>query len=224
MENRKVIRLAVTSICILTLPMVIGCGRHANGDSNVDTAMRLYEQRTFAEAIPHLENALDKPLVVHTRSEALTMAGNCYNKLNQFEKSLSYHDRAIEEDPKNHQAYVNKGIVYRLMGDYDAAAKLYSKALDLAPDYAELHASLGALAIYQDDYESAINHLERAVELDDTLAVAHSNLAVAYATVGRFDDAEKQLKKAIIRGYHQPEVIRERIERLRSAGDNENSG
>jgi tetratricopeptide (TPR) repeat protein len=224
MENRKVIRLAVTSICILTLPVLIGCGRHANSDSDVDTAMRLYEQRKFAEAIPHLENALDKPLGVHTRSKVLTTIGNCYNELEQFEKSLECHDRAIEEDPKNHQAYVNKGVVCRLMGDYDRAAKLYSKALDLAPDYAELHASMGALAIYQDDYESAVNHLERAVELDDTLAVAHSNLAFAYATVGRFDEADKQLKKAVIRGYHQPEIIKERIEQLRNARDNKNSG
>ena len=222
MENAKVIRLAATSICILTMPVLIGCGRHANGDSDVDNAMRLYEQRKFAEAIPHLQNALGKPLGVYTRSEVLTTIGNCYNELEQFEESLEYHDRAIDEDPKNHQAYVNKGVVYRLMGDYDEAEKLYSTALDLAPDYAELHASMGALAIYQDDYKAAVNHLERAVELDDTLAVAHSNLAFAYATVGRFDEADKELKKAVIRGYHQPEVIKERIEQLRNASDHDN--
>jgi tetratricopeptide (TPR) repeat protein len=183
--------------------------------------MRLHAQRKFADAIQELEEGLSRPLRVYTRAEVLTAIGNCYNELGQFEESLAYHDRAIEEDPHDHRAYVNKGVVYRLMGDYDQAASLYSKALELAPDYPELHASMGALAIYQDDPQTAVDHLERAVELDDTLAVAHSNLAVAYATVGRFDDAEKELKAAIVRGYHQPEVVRERIERLRSSSGND---
>ena len=94
---------------------------------------------------------------------------------------------------------------------------MYQLALKLAPDYAELHASMGALAIYQSDFDTAVTHLEEAVELDDSLPVAHSNLALAYASVGRFDDADAELKKAIIRGYHQPEVIRERIDELRKA-------
>jgi tetratricopeptide (TPR) repeat protein len=221
MENTKVLRLAVTSMCILTMPMLIGCGLKARGDSDVEHAMGLYEQRKFAEAIPPLQSALGKPLRVYTRSEVLTTIGNCYNELKQFEESLDYHDRAISEDPKNHQAYVNKGVVYRLMGDYDQAAKLYSKALELAPDYAELHASMGALAIFQGDYQVAVDHLERAVALDDTLAIAHSNLAVAYASVGRFDEADRELKKAVIRGYHQPEVIKKKIEQLRNASDDE---
>lgn len=209
------IRLVATSIFLLSMPMLIGCDHLANSDLDVDTAERLYKQRKFAEAIPHLQNALEKPQGADTRSEVLTTIGNCYKELGELEKSMEYHSRAIEEDPKNHYAYVNKGIVCRLMGDFDEAAKLYSKALELAPDYAELHASMGALAIHQGDYNKAIEHLERAVDLDDKLPVIHSNLAIAYASAGQFGKAEKELKKAIVRGYHQAEAIRERIEQLR---------
>ena len=74
---------------------------------------------------------------------------------------------------------------------------------------------MGALAIHQGDYNKAIEHLERAVDLDDKLPVIHSNLAIAYASAGQFGKAEKELKKAIVRGYHQAEAIRERIEQLR---------
>ncbi|MDJ0707754.1 MAG: tetratricopeptide repeat protein [Leptolyngbyaceae cyanobacterium MO_188.B28] len=209
------------SISLLSLLLLIGCsGLPTNGDSDVRTALDLYKRREFAEAIPHLQNSLDKPIGEYSRSEVLTMIGNCYNELDQFEESLKYHDLSIQEDPENYKAYVNKGIVYRLTGEYAQAGDMYSKALEIEPDYPELHASMGALAIYQEDYSVAIDYLERALELDDTLAVTHSNLALAYATVGRFDEAEKALKEAVVRGYHQPEVIKERIEKFRMINPN----
>jgi tetratricopeptide (TPR) repeat protein len=201
----------------LILPVLIGCGLSNQGDRDVSTADHLMEQRKFAEAIPLLEKSLNKPLVAYSKSDVLSMIGNCYNELEQFDQSLKFHQRAIKEDPKNHQAHVNKGIVHRLTGDYDAASECYATALKLAPDYAELHASAGVLAIFQEDYKKAIELLERSIELDDSLPVAHSNLAIAYATVGRFSEADQELKKAIIRGYHQPEIIRERINQLRQS-------
>lgn len=208
-------RSIVILICVLTLLLLLGCGKQYSGDKDVDIGMRLFEQRKFREAIAPLKSGLNKPLAFYTRSDVLTTIGNCYNKLNKFEESLEYHERAIEEDPNNHKAYVNKGIVYRLMGDYDRAAQSYSKALELAPDYAELHSSMGVLAMFQDDIDTAIKHLERAIELDDTLAVAHANLAIVYAAAHRFEEADKEFKKAVLRGYHQPEVVKERIEQLR---------
>ena len=213
------IRHIAPTVWMSVVLLFVGCAPQSNGDSQVTTGVRLYEQRQFAEALSELEDALDKPLRDYTRSDVLTIIGNCYNELDRFEEALTYHDRAIREDPNNYQAYVNKGIVYRLMGNYDQAATSYAKALELAPEYAELHASMGALAIYRDDYPTAINHLERAVELDDALAVAHSNLALAYATVRRFDEADSELKKAVVRGYHQPEVIKQRIEQLRKVSN-----
>jgi len=186
-----------------------------SGDAEAHQAMLLMEQRNFTDAIPLFERSLGKKLTVYSESVVLTAIGNCYNELEDYELSHQYHDRAIAADPKNHQALVNKGVVYRLQGDYEQAEKCYMKALSMAPDYAELHASIGALSLFQEDTGKAIKHLEMAVKLDDTLPVAHSNLAVAYATNGQFEDADAELRKAVVRGYHQPELIRERIEMLR---------
>ena len=98
---------------------------------------------------------------------------------------------------------------------------MYNKALELEPEYAELHVSLGALYIHQEEYDKAVAHLEKGVELDDSLAVAHSNLAFAYATVGRFDDADRELKEAIVRGYERPELIKERIDSFKTISQEE---
>lgn len=181
----------------------------------MEQAMELYSQREFARAIGHLENALEKPLDAATRSDVLTTIGNCYCEIDQLAKAIEYHDKALKENSFNYQSHVNKGVVYRLMEDFDSAEKSFQEALLLAPQYAELYVSMGDLALHQEDYEKAIMHLEQAIELDDELPVAHSNLALAYANIGRFAEAEEELKKAEERNYHQPELIQTEIERLR---------
>lgn len=224
-------RSTATAVCLLALLLLTGCdhpgsqerpsppnpamNQPANESADVDTAASLIDQRQFVEAISYLERALEKPLSARARSNVITAIGNCYNELEQYQKSLEYYDKAIHEDPTNSKPYVNQGTIYRLLGDYGKASRSYAKAFKLAPDDPELRASMGALALFQGRYDEAVKHLKRATELDDSLAVAHSNLALAYAAVGRFNDADEELRKAVVRGYRQPQVIKDRIERLR---------
>jgi tetratricopeptide (TPR) repeat protein len=186
-----------------------------SGDEDVRVGAALFMRGQFAFAIPRLERALRKPLEGYSRSEVLTIIGNCHNALNHYDKALEYHDRALQENPRNHKALVNKGVVYRLKGDYDKARECYDQALEIAPDYAELHVSLGALLELQEEYDEAIQHLERAVQMNDGLAVAHANLSLAYAGAGRFDEADASLRAAVVRGYAQEKVIKNRIREFR---------
>jgi tetratricopeptide (TPR) repeat protein len=205
--------------CGLLACSVCGCSQLSSGDDDVVAGANLYESGKYREALERLKPALNKTLQSHSKSEVLAIIGNCYNQLDEYEQALDYQEQAIQADPSNHQAYVNKGVVHRLMGDLDAAAQCYDKAIALNPNYAEAYSSLGALAIFQDDPQKAIQHLERAIALNPSLAVSHANLALAYAAADRFDDADESLKKAILRGYDKSDVIKERIENLRRASE-----
>ena len=100
------------------------------------------------------------------------------------------------------------GIVYRLTDRFDKADECYRAALEIQPDYAELHASIGSLRIHQNRLADAALHLENALRLDDSLAVAHANLALAYARLGRREEADAELAKAMDRGYANGEALR----------------
>jgi tetratricopeptide (TPR) repeat protein len=190
----------------------------SSGDSPIELGTKLFRERKFAEALVHLEAAIDQP---HSTppSMLLTAIGNCYNELEDYEKAIEFHDRAIAADPRNHKAFVNRGIAYRLQGDYDQAEASYTQALELEPNYAELHASLGSLAIHRGNFAAGVEHLERALQLDPNLAVAHANLALSYASLGRFADADRELKTAIVQGYRNGPLIQERIDALKKTDE-----
>ena len=213
----RLTRSIVSLHCVLAL--AIAYCLPASADEDFQRGMELYQQRQFEHAIPHFQMMLAKPLSKQTRSNMLTIIGNCHYELDELQLALAYHDRAIQEDPTNERAHTNKGIVYRLLGEYEAAEACYQEALKLAPQYAELHGSLGTLAMVQGKHEKAIRYLQQSIELDGTHPVAHSNLALAYASVGRFDDAEAELQLAIDLGYHQEDAIRRRIDALRASAE-----
>ena len=108
------------------------------------------------------------------------------------------------------------GIAYRHMGDYPEAERCYTQAIRIDPEYAEAHASLGALNVHRGEATKAIEALETAIRLDPALATAHGSLALAYAMARRFDDAERELQQAVVLGYANHPVVRERIDALRA--------
>jgi tetratricopeptide (TPR) repeat protein len=140
---------------IVTFALTFGCQRLPNADADITAAIRHVKHREFAKAIPLLEQSVDKQFGVCSKSDALTLIGNCYTELDELDSALEFHNRAIEADPSNYKAIVNQGVVYRQMGNYEQAERCYERALVLAPDYAELHASLGALAVFREDYDKA---------------------------------------------------------------------
>lgn len=208
----------VTVIFTLSLLMLVtACGRvPGNGDSYAKKGMRLLIAEDYSEAVKYLEMAIQLGVSQYKIELVYTSLGNAYNKMDEFEKAIEMHKKALEKNPDFYQAWVNLGIVYRLTGDFDQAEQCYLKAMDLEPDYAELHVSLGALYIFQGKYQEGVKHLERAVELDKQLPVAWSNLAFAYATIGQFEKAQAALKKAVVLGYKNGAIIQQRIENLKA--------
>jgi tetratricopeptide (TPR) repeat protein len=208
----------VTVIFTLSLLMLVtSCSRvPRNGDSYAERGIRLLADENYSDAVKYLEIAIQLGVSQYETELVYTCLGNAYNKMNEFEKAIEMHKKAIEKNPDFYKAWVNLGIVYRLTGDFDQAEQCYLKAMDLEPEYAELYVSLGALYIFQGKYQEAVKYLERSVELDKRLPVAWSNLAFAYATIGQFEKAQAALKKAVVLGYKNGAIIQQRIDNLKA--------
>ena len=210
--TRIILATVVLFVCLGT-----GCTETApDGDRSVQLGLDAYRRGEYLQAVEHFEAAIEGGVQSYRLAEVYTYVGNCYNELEQCEAAIRWHKRALEEEPDFHNAWSNLGVVHRFAGDFDEAESCYQKALEIAPDYAEGHANLGALYIFRDEPDKAIASLEKALDLDDSLPVVHSNLALAYALAGRFEEAAKELRRAVVLGYPNADVIQQRINDLKS--------
>jgi TolB-like protein len=120
----------------------------------------------------------------------------------EIDKSISFFEQAIKQDPNYALAYFGLGEAYRarsMVGDlrpvatFPQAASAARKAIDLDPSLAEPHITLAIIHAWFDwDWSSSEREARRAVELNPYLALAHTALTFSISN----DRAEEAMKEA----------------------------
>jgi TolB-like protein len=120
--------------------------------------------------------------------------------------SVSYYEKALQEDDKYALAYAGLSDAYANLGYYGSIAPMEGrrkaedaarKALDLDDKLAEAHTALGQIyiAFAPSDFSTGDRELKHAIELNPNLAVAHYNLGLSFIRQGRLDEASAELVK-----------------------------
>jgi adenylate cyclase len=121
--------------------------------------------------------------------------------------SVSYYEKALEEDGKYALAYAGLADAYANLGYYGSIAPIEGrrkaeeaarKALELDDKLAEAHAALGLVYIgfAPSNFSVGDKELRHAIELSPNLAVARYNLGLSLIRQGRLDEASAELMKA----------------------------
>ena len=121
--------------------------------------------------------------------------------------SVSYYEKALQEDGKYALAYAGLSDAYANLGYYGSIAPVEGrrkaeeaarKALELDDKLAEAHTALGQIyiAFAPSDFSTGDRELKHAIELNPNLAVAHYNLGLSFIRQGRLDEASAELPKA----------------------------
>ena len=121
--------------------------------------------------------------------------------------SVSFFERALQEDGKYALAYAGLADAYANLGYYGSIAPIEGrrkaeeaarKALELDDKLAEAHVALGLVYIgfAPSNFSVGDRELRHAIELNSNLAVAHYNLGLSFIRQGRLDEAIVELRKA----------------------------
>jgi tetratricopeptide (TPR) repeat protein len=171
------------------------------------------------EAVGHWEQALRiKP----DFAEAHNNLGNALTPSSRIPEAIEHLERALRLKPDYAEAQYNLGVALARLGRLPEAVGHWEQALRLKPDYAEAENNLAWLLATLapadgGDPVRAVTLAEWACELTNNRVAAYlDTLAVAYAAVGRFNDAIATAQKAIglARSAGQTQVVSEIETRL----------
>lgn len=116
------------------------------------------------------------------RDQAATYSnrGIIYSKMDELEKALRDHNRAIELKPDLTQAYINRGNVFYHLRRYEEALLEYQRAIEMSEDSLYLphyNSGIALLKLKRDD--QAVIELELALEIAPELQRVKKKLAQA---------------------------------------------
>jgi tetratricopeptide (TPR) repeat protein len=116
--------------------------------------------------------------------------------LKRYKDSIEHLEKAIELDPKNDDAWYNKGITFDNLKRYEGALEAFDKAIDLDPQNASAW-YIKALALDNlGKAEVSIQAYERAYELGLKSATLFIALAHLYRKLGREAESAEACKTA----------------------------
>jgi adenylate cyclase len=106
--------------------------------------------------------------------------------------------KALALDPSDPRTHMGWGYLYIMQREYDKAIASAERAVALNPGGAQSLAALAAAMIYSCRFNEAVTFMEQSIRLDPfPSSTGFRNLGAAYRSVGRYEEAIKQSKKAL---------------------------
>ena len=108
-------------------------------------------------------------------------------------------DKAIEQDPKNIDAYTTMAYLKRKVKELEQAEKYYLEALDIKSTNPNIHNNYGGLLCQMGRYDDALKEIRLAYEdpFYETPYLAYANAGTCLLDKGEYKEAEKMLRKAL---------------------------
>ncbi|MGV3630672.1 MAG: tetratricopeptide repeat protein [Bacteroidota bacterium] len=102
----------------------------------------------------------------YSEYETLIMQVNALSQSNDLEGALKLLNKAIEMDPKGHQAYGLRAIVQYRQGNTDQALADLGEAIRIKPDKSSYYSDRAFVYNKLRQYEKALADFNKAIELD----------------------------------------------------------
>ncbi len=115
-----------------------------------------------------------------------------------YERTAPLLERAMALDPESAEVWASKGLAEINIRKLDAAEAALKRSMELNPSYAPAYLwYASALGETPGRSEEAIEVLRKTLEIDPLSRVAQNNIAFNLMQLGRYDEAETQMRRLI---------------------------
>ena len=149
--------------------------------TNIGEEGEQFEEITFLEAEDLLEGAPEAAAHISSGIEK--------QKIGDHDGAIADFDRAIEIDPQNVGAFVNRAVCKQAQDDHLGAIADWDRALELKPDDGGWYVNRGIVKETIGDYDGALADYNRAVEAEPDYEVAFIARAYIKADQGDYEGA-----------------------------------
>ena len=172
----------------------------------VITGQHYYEQGCYSQAAEKLVAAIQKrPKAVGlriNRARALVWSGQPVAALAELQTTLdTLRARDTKRTARFYQSKevleLMRGTIYEQQQDFFNAKKAYGKALEENLAFYTAHARLARVALAQGEVNEALQEYDQAIQIFGEDGVLHDDYGEALLAAGRFEDAEKEFRRAI---------------------------
>jgi predicted Zn-dependent protease len=113
-----------------------------------------------------------------------------------LDEAIAEFEKERIRNPLYGNIYDRLGDAYSRKGDYTKAQQSLQRALLLEPNSTGPYILLGKVLLKQQDPANAMMYLERAERMDPGNYMTHNLLGQAYRSVGRTEDARREIQTA----------------------------
>jgi eukaryotic-like serine/threonine-protein kinase len=124
-------------------------------------------------------------------------SGLINDSFGRYDQALADLLRAIEIEPMNGDVWRQLGTVYQHSDQPNPALAAFQKAVELQPAYFKNYRALGAFYYDRYDFAEAVRQYQKMVDVAPSQPDAHFKLSNPYLNMGRYSDAEHELRLAI---------------------------
>jgi type IV pilus biogenesis/stability protein PilW len=135
------------------------------------------------------------------KAESHNKRGASFLSNGDLNKAFVEFQEALKVNPENKEALNYLGYISARYGKYEEAVSYYSKAVAIDPNYSEAINNLGIAYAELEQWDEAVHQFNTALK-DPTYLTpgsAYSNLGFVYYMKGKYREAEKALKEALVR-------------------------
>lgn len=153
---------------------------------------------TAAEMSPTAIDNTNVSWAYYNSGQEQTAAKNDAKAKEDFEKSKTYSQKAVDQDPKLDAAYVNLGASHNALGEFQLAVQILTQVLGMHKNWSIAMNQLGLGYRGLGDLANAITTFKNVTNFDAKNTYGLYNLGSAYVASGNKNEAKKvndKLKK-----------------------------
>jgi tetratricopeptide (TPR) repeat protein len=168
--------------------------------TTTNVALNGYYQANYYKAKGELYTALDilnKLVYKHKQPYLEELVADIFYELNQFKPAKKFYEKALKANEHSVAANIGLGNISFLEGEDKKAAEYYQKAVTISPNNVDALSAQARFLFYTNDKAKAYDTFLKILAKDKENKSALYNLGVILANLGKIDESEKLLQKAL---------------------------